>query len=185
MNNKTKEFLRFNGHDLYFTLIGSEWWIALKPICEAFKVNWNRQFQNLKDDVILSDVFAKQQMRDSLNKQSGMVSLPEFYIYGWLFQIRSGSKELSEYKWECYRILYNHFKGTITKRKEVLKEFYNINFKIQELDEKLLEYPEYLEIQDLKKQKSKCNKELKIMDEDLVNNAAPQGDLFEQDFVKK
>ena len=175
---ESKEFLSFNGHNLHFSLVDGEWWFALKPICDALNVNWNRQFQNIKKDKILVSAFAKQQMQVLNDQPRPMVCLPEFFVYGWLFQIRSESEELSKYKWECYRILYDHFKGTITKRKEMLKEAFNIDSRLNVLVQKLMEYPEYTEMIDLKKRKSHCTKTLNKMDKDIVHEFGEQGDLF-------
>lgn len=56
------KFLEFNGKAVYFLAKGGSYWIAIKPICESLGVDYNRQFQNLKADKILSQLFAKQQM---------------------------------------------------------------------------------------------------------------------------
>lgn len=122
MKKDIKKFLEFNGKTIYFLAVDGQYWIALKPICEALNVNWNRQFQNLKEDKNLCQQFAEQQMVAADGKLREMTSLPEFYIYGWIFQIQSDSEELAAYKWECYRILYEHFHGSIAGRKELLSE---------------------------------------------------------------
>jgi hypothetical protein len=122
MKTETQKFLEFNGKAIYFIAADGEYWIALKPICEALEVNWNRQFQNLKNDAILKAVFAKQQMQGPDGQLRNYISLPEFFIYGWIFQIQSNSSELLAYKWECYKLLYQHFHGMIGGRKDLLKE---------------------------------------------------------------
>jgi len=130
MKNQIKKFLEFNGKSIYFLAVDGQFWIALKPICEALNVNWNRQFQNLKEDKILCQRFAEQQMVAADGKLREMTSLPEFYIYGWIFQIQSDSEELAAYKWECYRILYEFFHGSITGRKELLSEKARVQLEI-------------------------------------------------------
>lgn len=122
MKNQTKKFLEFNGKNIYFLAVDGQYWIALKPIVEALGVNWNRQFQNLKEDENLKAAYAIQQMQAPDNQLRNYVCLPEFFIYGWIFQIQSQSPELLKYKWECYRVLYEYFHGAITGRKGLLSE---------------------------------------------------------------
>ena len=121
MNKKVEKFLEFNGKAISFIAKNGTWWIALKPICEALEVNYNRQFQNLKKSKILSQLFAEQQMVAADGKLRKMVSLPEFVIYGWIFNIESNAEGMVDYQWECYQILYEHFHGAIGGRKDLLK----------------------------------------------------------------
>ena len=48
MKSKIKKFLEFNGKTISFLCKEGEYWVAIKPICEALGVNYNRQYQNLK-----------------------------------------------------------------------------------------------------------------------------------------
>lgn len=104
-----------------------------------------------------------------------MTCLPEKYIYGWLFSLRSDSPELIEYKRTCYELLYNHFHGTITNRKELLLERNKIETKIfqikQELEEKDEKYNELGELQSKRKQLSSL---LNNIDKELIK----QPELF-------
>ncbi len=122
MKKSTAKFLEFNGKSIHFLAVDGVYWIALKPICEALNVNWNRQFQNLKEDVNLKAAFATQQMQAPDNQLRNYVCLPEFFVYGWIFSIQSESEELAAYKWECYRILFDYFHGGITGRQGLLSE---------------------------------------------------------------
>lgn len=122
MKNQTKKFLEFNGKSIHFLAVDGQYWIALKPICEALNVNWDRQYKNLQDDPNLKAVHAIQPMQAPDNQMRNYVALPEFFIYGWIFSIQSASEELAAYKWECYRILYEYFHGAITGRKELLSQ---------------------------------------------------------------
>ncbi|MDP3641778.1 MAG: phage antirepressor N-terminal domain-containing protein [Bacteroidota bacterium] len=122
MNENTGKFLKFNGKRIVMLGKNGTWWIAIKPICEALGVNYNRQFQNLKNNRILNQLFAEQQMVAADDKLRKMVCLPEFAIYGWIFQIESNAPGLEDFQWECYHVLYEHFHGSITGRKELLSE---------------------------------------------------------------
>ena len=61
MNENTGKFLKFNGKRIVMLAKNGTCRIAIKPICEALGVNYNRQFQNLKKNRILNQLFAIQQ----------------------------------------------------------------------------------------------------------------------------
>lgn len=123
-------FLQFNGKNIFFVAANGQYWIAIKPICEALGVDYEAQRKNLKSDEILSQLPSEQTIVAADGKLRKMVCLPEFYVYGWIFQIQSASPELLQYKWECYRVLYEHFHGAITGRKELLTEKARLQFEI-------------------------------------------------------
>ncbi len=122
MKNEIKKFLEFNGKTIFFVAADGQYWIALKPICEALNVDWKNQHEKLLKDEILGQLSSEQGIVAADGKMRKMVSLPEFYVYGWIFQIQSSSPELLKYKWECYRVLYEHFHGAITGRQQLLRE---------------------------------------------------------------
>lgn len=164
----TQQFLQFNGTNIYFLDIEGVYWIAIKPICEALNVNYNRQFQNLKKDEILRPAFALQQMQVGNDQHRKWICLPEFFIYGWIFQIKSKSEELKKYKWKVYNILYNHFKGTITQRKDILKQTKDYQKEQQQIITRLQNNEDYLKLTKTKNKLNKLNKNLKILDENLL-----------------
>lgn len=120
MKSETRKFLEFNGKPIFFVAADGKYWIAIKPICEALNVEYTRQFKNIKKDEILKAALATQPMQAPDNQVRNYAALPEFYVYGWLMKIQSASPELQKYQWECYGVLYNHFHGSITGRKELL-----------------------------------------------------------------
>jgi hypothetical protein len=120
MNKQVNKFLEFNGKTLVFLAVDGQYWIALKPICEALRVEYTRTFKNAKTDPIFGPVLAIQPIQIPGDQTRNMVCLPENWVYGWLLSIQSASPELLEYKKECYQVLYNHFHGSITGRKELL-----------------------------------------------------------------
>lgn len=164
-----KDFLQFNGHQIFYSLIDGEWWVAIKPLCEALEINYNRQAQNIRADEILSELVAKQQLVAADNSVRSMICLPEQFIYGWLFSVRSASPALKQYKLECYKILYKHFHGTLIRRKEALLTMLDEEKELIELETRLMEtenFQRYKELQRLKRQRRKS---LKDIDEDLMN----------------
>ena len=122
MKEEVKKFLEFNGKTIFFVASNGQYYIAIKPICRALNVDYVQQFKNLKEDEILSQLLCLHTMVGPDNRFRKHVCLPEFFIYGWIFQIQSQSPELLKYKWECYRVLYEFFHGAITGRKELLSE---------------------------------------------------------------
>ncbi len=177
MKNTTKKFLEFNGKVIYFVAADGQYWIALKPICEALNVNWNRQFQNLKENVILSQLFAEQQMVAADKKLRKMIALPEFNVYGWLMQIQSESAELQKYQWECYRVLYDYFHGMITEREQVLKSKTLDELEIERLSDELEDMPQFRKIQELTAKKNRSIKLLQKLDREMVD---AQLDIWKQ-----
>ena len=122
MNQKITKFLEFKGKNLLFLSKDGTYWVAIKPVCEAINVNYNRQFQNLKSHPILGPVFAVQQMQVPGDQIREMVCLPESFIYGWIFSIKSDSKELIDYQKECYQVLFEFFHGIMTSRKDLIRQ---------------------------------------------------------------
>src|SRR5437899_12441945 len=137
MEQNIEKFLDFNGKKIYFKSFDGIYYIAIKPICEALNVNYDRQYRNLKSDEILGGVCAKQHIHDASFRLQEMICLPEYYVYGWLFSIQSESKDLKHYKWKCYEILYNYFHGAITERTSYLKEKTKTEYEIYKLEAEL------------------------------------------------
>jgi prophage antirepressor-like protein len=120
MNKQVSKFLEFNGKTLVFLAVNGEYWIALKPICEVLGVDYIRVFRNTKEDAVFGQLLSDQAMVAADGKTRKMASLPEKWIYGWIFQLESKSPELLQYKKLCYEVLNDYFHGTITGRKELL-----------------------------------------------------------------
>lgn len=162
-----ENFLEFNGKRLAVLSKDGQWWIAIKPICDALGIEYTRVFKNLKEDDFFAGALAKQPMHDASKRVQEMACINEKYVYGWLCSLRSESPGLKEYKRKCYDILYNHFHGALTDRITVLSERDSIDLRILELEEKLQETDEYKEILELKKRKSRTSKDLRRLDVEL------------------
>lgn len=176
--NKHQKFLEFNGKTITFLSIDGTYWIALKPICEALEVEYSRSFKNAKNDPILGPALAVQPMQVSKNgrKQLRKVTcIPEYLVYGWLFSIKSESKELIEYKRTCYRLLYDHFHGTITNRKEVIIERDQLKAEAFELKQTLRDSDDgYKKLHDINNKIKLLSTQLNTMDKELIK----QPELF-------
>lgn len=123
--NKHEKFLKFNGKNIVFLQVDGTYWLALKPIIEAFNLEESRYIRRARKDPFFKTCLTTQVIQVSKNgKIQGrkMTCIPEKYIYGWICTINVDNEELNSYKKTCYELLYNHFHGTITNRKELLQE---------------------------------------------------------------
>jgi hypothetical protein len=119
MKQSVSKFLEFNGKTLIFLAKDGQYYIALKPVCEAIQVEYTRIFKNTNADPTFGQLLAVQPMVAADGKIRKMACLPEKWIYGWLFSIQSASPGLLEYKKLCYEVLDDYFHGSIT-RKELI-----------------------------------------------------------------
>ena len=114
-----QRFLEFDGKKISVLLKNGEWWVAIKPICEALGVNYKKQHEGILSDEILSQLSTQQGMVGADGRLRNMTCLPEKFIYGWLFSIRSDASALKEYKLKCYEVLYDYFYGKMTERMNI------------------------------------------------------------------
>ena len=180
MNQNIVKFLEFKGKNIVYLSANGTYWIAIKPVCEAINVDYIQQYKNLRADAILAPALCKHTMQvpkkdafltPALSKQPMQVSgndqfreyvcLPERLIYGWIFSIRSKSKELQEYKMECYDILYNHFHGTITRRRELIKERVLITNQRRTLEHELAQNENFRNWEALKAAEARNGKQIR------------------------
>jgi hypothetical protein len=162
MNKQVVKFLEFRGKNIVYLYKNGTYWIAVKPVCEALRVDFIRQFKNLNDDVILRPRLSKQTILLPGDTQPRKyLCLPEEYIYGWIFSLHSDSEELRKYKAECYHVLYEHFHGIITRRRKLLKEKADITLKRRKLEYILLQNSDYVELSKIKAQEISIGKKIK------------------------
>jgi hypothetical protein len=178
MKQKITKFLEFKGKNLLFLSKDGIRWVAIKPICEAINVEYTRSFKNLKEDPILGPALSIQPMQVSENDQVRQYScLPEYLIYGWLFSIKSESKELLEYKKECYQVLFNFFHGTITGHKELLGKKATAKHELALVEKRFKEIEGFNRIGELHAEIARIGIALKRIDDEEVKN---QLDLFDE-----
>lgn len=177
MKKELKQFLEFNGRTIYFLAKDGIYWVAIKPICEALNVNYNRQFQNLKESKLFNQLFAIQQMVAADGKSRQMVCLPEKYIYGWLFQIKSESPDLIQYQKRCCDILFDYFHGSITNRETLIQAKTKEQIKIDSLEKEVSQIPQVKELNQLKRKQRGYSTSLKKLDQEYQHQ---QYELFIQ-----
>lgn len=163
----TNKFLEFNGKTIFFLAKNGVYWIAVKPICDALGVNFDRQYKNLKAHPSFRQLYAKQHMVGADGRSRNMVSLPERYIYGWLFQIRSESPDLISYQKQCCDILFDHFHGSITSRENLIREKTRHEIEVDNLMDKITMLPEYRQIQEKQALIKKIRAKLRGLDDSI------------------
>jgi hypothetical protein len=169
---KHEKFLEFNNNKIFFLNADGTYWIALKPILDALNLDADRYIKKTKRDHFFStcwDTLSVQVENNGIIQGRNMVCLPEKYIYGWICILNSDSKELNDYKQTCYSLLFEHFHGTITNRKELLVTREELDTKIHTIKESLKEQDEkYKELQDLEIAKKQINTKLNSMDKEII-----------------
>ena len=176
MKNSIRKFLEFNGKVIYFLSKDGEYWIAIKPICEALGVDFERQRRRLNNDEILGQLPSIQTVVAADNKLRKMLCIPEKFVYGWIFSIQSSSTQLKEYKLECYNVLFDYFHGIIGSRQESLTTKADIQLQKKDLNKKLMEIPAFQKLMELQAEEMRLGKILKALDEKLIST---QIDLFQ------
>jgi len=178
MNKQIVKFLEFKGKNIVYLSVDGTYWIAIKPVCDAINVDYIQQYKNVREDEILRARLCKHTILLPGDTQPRrFVCLPEELIYGWIFSIRSESKELQEYKLECYYILYKHFHGTVTRRRELIREKADTSIKRRKLEHALSQNPEYIELAKLRVHEMNIGKKIKEFERGEIQLEL---DLFKQ-----
>lgn len=171
--NKHQKFLEFNGKNLLFLNRDGQYYIAVKPICEALNVVYTGQLKRLKNHPILGPALyiCTMQVPGKAGFQARkMTCIPEWFVYGWIFSIASDKPELVQYQKTCYELLYNHFHGTITNRKELLVERSAVDTELHEIKKQLRESGDenFKKLRTLKSKRKLLSTQLNTIDKELV-----------------
>ena len=167
MNKQVSKFLEFNGKTLVFLAVDGQYWIALKPICEALNVDYIHQYKNAQKDPILGQLLCNHTMVAADEKSRKMASLPEKWIYGWLMSVQSASPELQEYKKLCYEVLNDYFHGAITGRKSLLQQKAKIQVEIDSIFNRL-PVEDTLTLDRAKTKLNRINSQLRSLDGEMI-----------------
>lgn len=82
-----KQIARINGVEIPAVLNNGEWYIPIKPICQALGIEFETQRDKINTDEILSSVAGLRPATGSDGKKYEMLCLPLKYVYGWLATI--------------------------------------------------------------------------------------------------
>ena len=168
----TKFITRINNVDIVST--SNEQMVPIRPICEALGIAYQPQYQKIQEDEDLAPTVTLSITVGADGKDREMVCLPVEFIFGWLFTINpknvkpEAKEAVRKYRMECYRALYNHFVGCMTKANEQNKIEIKLLEEIDILNEQCAEHKNQLA--ELKHQVSDKRKLLeKVRTERLSN----------------
>lgn len=156
--------LVFEDRTLYFSRKDGEWFIALKPICDALGLEWTWYHKALKADPFLSQLWWDSTIVAADGRQRKMVCLPERYIYGWIFQLNSKNPALLAFKRKCYDVLFDHFHGNGRGRVETIRERMQAQQELERLRKDLQADPRYQRMEELQGVVLRAGKMLKAAD---------------------
>jgi hypothetical protein len=129
----------------------------------------------MQDDRILGPRLSKQTILVSGDSQARKyVCIPERFVYGWIFSIRSDSEELWAYKEDCYEVLYNNFHKVVTRRAELYSEIAKANREISLCNDNLKDNEFFIRKKELemrimrlwKNVRSSANEEQSLFDDE-------------------
>jgi hypothetical protein len=170
--SKHEKFLEFNGKTIVFLNVDGTYWIALKPILEALNLVSHRYLKRTQRDHFFStcvDNMSIQVEKNGIKQVRSMTCLPEKYIYGWLCFLNSDNQELTAFKKTCYNLLYDHFHGTITNRRELLLERKTLDTEIHNIKSSLKEQDQaYKKLEELQNKRKLVSTQLNSMDNEIV-----------------
>lgn len=176
--NTHQKFLQFNGKKIVFLSADGTYWIPLKPILQALNLDERRWLQKTRRDAFFRGCLLNMSIQvpeNDNNQARKMTCLPEKYIYGWICFLNADNEELIKYKKTCYELLYNHFHGTITNRKELLLQRSELDKQILELKKSLKQEDEkYKSLQELQNRRKTVSTQLNSIDKELIK----QPELF-------
>ena len=119
MSKKITVKVEFCGSSLEGVVIDGRAYVAMKPIVEGIGLDWAGQFSKIKSDDVLGQVIEEIPTTsigaDGKKYKTNMLCLPEEYLQGWMFTIKSGKvksslrEKIVTYKRECYKVLHNAF----------------------------------------------------------------------------
>ena len=121
--------LRFLGNDMpYLEMPDGTNFMFVRLICEALGADADWHIRALKSDEILSGEVCEHTTRlPSEDRARPYTCLPEKFIYGWIFGIKSSNtmaeetkRKLTAYKREGYEALFQHFHGYIAPVKQAV-----------------------------------------------------------------
>ena len=168
-----KNFLEFNGTNTLFKKTENEYWVALRPILESLNLEESSYLKKTKRSYFFStclDNMSIQVENNGIKQGRTYTCLPERYIYSWICTLNSDNEDLIAYQRTCSDLLFNHFNGIITNRKDLLIERKEKEIKISELKEKLKNQDEdYRMIQQLESEKKDINSKLNAIDKSITN----------------
>lgn len=176
----SSQIITVNEKEIPIATIKNEKYVAIKPICSAIGVDFQKQLEKIKNDEIIGQLYTLRGITGADGKTYKMGTIPLRYVFGWLFTINPKNvkpeikQDLINYKKECYDALFD----TFTKRTAILKEKTEYQVKLSDLEEEIKELDAYKEIQKYKSLIKNASERMNKLDKNVINE---QLDLFKKD----
>jgi len=170
MEQTVRKFLEFNGKTIYFLAKNGVYWIALKPICEALSISFEKQRERLSKDKFWDQLPTIQGVVAADGKVRKMLCLPEQFIYGWLCGLQSKNADLIAYKRKCYQLLFDYFHGSITSRETLIKAKTKDQVEAERLEIALLTNTDYQQLQLTRGRIRAANSQLRDLDKAIIKD---------------
>lgn len=164
---RSREFLKFNGHDLYYAIKDGVNYIAYKPVCDALGIDYSNAHRDLRNHKVFSKEIINQQVvteSGSKAKTKAMTCIPERLVYFWLATLKSDNPDLISYQIECSEVLYNFFHGAFGGRMILLEQKYKAQLEIAKLSGELKNNKVFSDLRESRKRLNKINKDLEKND---------------------
>lgn len=121
-------FILFKKFQINYFLKDETYYIAVKPICTAFGIDFSAQLKKLKNDPKFASGVASLAIPGADKKVQEMTCLPTEYLFGWLFTIDSRlvkeevKAHVLEYQLECVKVLNDYFIVRFQKEVQLLEQ---------------------------------------------------------------
>jgi hypothetical protein len=105
----------FDGDKIDVIEYGGQFFVPMKPICEAIGLDWAAQYRLIKRDPVLASTIVVTTIVAPDGCERPTVCLPIDYLNGWLFKLDVSRykgpmrSKLIRYQALCYRVLFDHF----------------------------------------------------------------------------
>lgn len=130
-------------------------WVAIRPICDILGVDYIRAFKNLQTDEDLKSEHRLMKAGDARGHKQNMVCLPEPFIYGWMFELRSKNPKFKTWRKVCYRLMYDAFHGPAVEHGTMVKDLAKLRGEERALEKELAKNKEYIKLQENRNEQRK------------------------------
>lgn len=126
MKPSLQSIIHDSNEDLTYQNEQGELFLAIKPMCDILEIDYIAVHKSLISDKHLSQHLEYHKFIAADGKRRKMLCLVEEYFWGWLLTIQSKSEVVTQYKRECYQLLYERFSpNSLTNKKNMPKHLQN------------------------------------------------------------
>lgn len=146
-------------------------YIAIKPCCEFFEIDYRKQLARIKTDIVTSQLCSKQIIVAADGKQREMYSLPKSGFLRWIYTLNAGSiAGKNGQKFNSFVVLLHEYLFGDTSPARLIQQKQDRLYEIRAESQKLAGKIEAMkaEVKDLKIQKQEIDKQF---DELFISNA--------------